>query len=68
MIASSLMKDIRDIYKFKEKPLGGGNFGTVRKAYRREEKSKKKHYYASSSNCTISSFLLSFIKYKVPSF
>ena len=31
MVASSLMKDIRDIYKFKEKPLGGGNFGTVRK-------------------------------------
>ena len=49
MIASSLMKDIRDIYKFKEKPLGGGNFGTVRKAYRREEKSKKKHYYAIKS-------------------
>ena len=44
MVASSLMKDIRDIYKFKEKPLGGGNFGTVRKAYRREEKSKRKYY------------------------
>ena len=36
------MKDIRDIYKFKEKPLGGGNFGTVRKAYRKDEKGKKK--------------------------
>ena len=44
MVASSLMKDIRDIYKFKEKPLGGGNFGTVRKAYRREEKSKRQYY------------------------
>ena len=45
MVASSLMKDIRDTYKFKEKPLGGGNFGTVRKAYRREEKDKKKRKY-----------------------
>ncbi len=44
MVASSLMKDIRDIYKFKEKPLGGGNFGTVRKAYRREEKTKRQYY------------------------
>ena len=44
MVASSLMKDIRDIYKFKEKPLGGGNFGTVRKAYRRDEKAKRKYY------------------------
>ena len=44
MVASSLMKDIRDIYKFKEKPLGGGNFGTVRKAYRREEKNKRQYY------------------------
>ena len=44
MVASSLMKDIRDIYKFKEKPLGGGNFGTVRKAYRREEKNKRKYF------------------------
>ena len=44
MVASSLMKDIRDIYKFKEKPLGGGNFGTVRKGYRREEKEKKQYY------------------------
>jgi len=48
MVASSLMKDIRDIYKFKEKPLGGGNFGTVRKAYRRDEKTKR-HYYAIKS-------------------
>ena len=44
MVASSLMKDIRDVYKFKEKPLGGGNFGTVRKAYRREEKNKRQYY------------------------
>ena len=44
MVASSLMKDIRDIYKFKENPLGGGNFGTVRKAYRREEKNKRQYY------------------------
>jgi len=44
MVASSLMKDIRDIYKFKEKPLGGGNFGTVRKAYRREDKGKRQYY------------------------
>ena len=44
MVASSWMKDIRSIYKFKDKILGGGNFGTVRKAYRRDDKGKTKYY------------------------
>ena len=37
MKASSLMKDIRKEYKFL-KPLGGGHFGTVRKAHKLFEK------------------------------
>ena len=36
-IAGSLFKDIRDVYKFKE-VIGGGQFGTVRLAYRKNEK------------------------------
>ena len=49
MVASSLQKDIRKVYKFKEQ-LGGGHFGTVRKAYRREDKNKENiHYYAVKS-------------------
>ncbi len=44
MVPSSLQKDIREIYRFKEMPLGGGNFGTVRKAYRRADKDKKKYF------------------------
>jgi len=47
MKASSLMKDIRKEYKFL-KPLGGGHFGTVRKAYRRSEK-EPYHYLAIKS-------------------
>ena len=41
--AASLLKDIRKEYRFKEQ-LGGGHFGTVRKAYRICEKNKKKFY------------------------
>ena len=49
MVASSLQKDIRKTYKFKE-PLGGGHFGTIRKAYRKEDKNKKDiHYFAIKS-------------------
>ena len=44
MIASSLEKDIRSIYKFKSEPLGGGNFGTVRKAFRKADKENKKYF------------------------
>ena len=43
MKASSLMKDIRKEYKFL-KPLGGGHFGTVRKAYRRAEKEPYQYF------------------------
>ena len=44
---SSLMKDIRKEFKF-AKPLGGGHFGTVRKAYRRSDK-EPYHYFAVKS-------------------
>ena len=44
---SSLMKDIRKEFKF-VKPLGGGHFGTVRKAYRRSDK-EPYHYFAVKS-------------------
>ena len=44
MIASYLEKDIRSIYKFKSEPLGGGNFGTVRKAFRKADKENKKYF------------------------
>ena len=47
MKTSSLMKDIRKEYKFL-KPLGGGHFGTVRKAHRRSEK-EPYHYLAIKS-------------------
>ena len=43
MKASSLMKDIRKEYKFL-KSLGGGHFGTVRKAHRRSEKEPYQFY------------------------
>ena len=43
MKASSLMKDIRNEYKFL-KPLGGGHFGTVRKAHRRGEKEPYQYF------------------------
>ena len=41
--AGSLMKDIRKEYKFKSS-LGGGHFGTVRKAYKKSEKEEIKYY------------------------
>ena len=41
--AGSLMKDIRKEYKFKCS-LGGGHFGTVRKAYKISEKEAMKYY------------------------
>ena len=41
--AGSLMKDIRKEYKFKS-ALGGGHFGTVRKAYKKSEKDSNKYY------------------------
>ena len=47
MKPSSLMKDIRKEFKFL-KPLGGGHFGTVRKAYRRSDK-EPYHYFAIKS-------------------
>jgi calcium-dependent protein kinase len=47
MKPSSLMKDIRKEFKF-VKPLGGGHFGTVRKAYRRSDK-EPYHYFAVKS-------------------
>ena len=43
MKASSLQKDIRREYKFL-KPLGGGHFGTVRKAHRRSEKEPYQYF------------------------
>ena len=50
MVPSSLQKDIRTIYKFKEGTLGGGNFGTVRKAIRKADKNlAKKKYFAIKS-------------------
>lgn len=39
-IGGSLWKDIRSIYKFKE-ILGGGHFGTVRSAYRKDKDPQK---------------------------
>ena len=47
MKPSSLMKDIRKEFKFL-KPLGGGHFGTVRKAFRRSDK-EPYHYFAIKS-------------------
>ena len=44
MVPSSLEKDIRTIYKFKGEPLGDGNFGQVRKAYRKDDKEKRKYF------------------------
>ena len=41
--AGSLMKDIRKEYKFKGS-LGGGHFGTVRKAYKKSERDSIKYY------------------------
>ena len=47
MKPSSLLKDIRKEFKFL-KPLGGGHFGTVRKAFRRSDK-EPYHYFAIKS-------------------
>ena len=47
MKPSSLMKDIRKEFKFL-KPLGGGHFGTVRKAFRKSDK-EPYHYFAIKS-------------------
>ena len=41
--AASLMKDIRKEYKFKN-CLGGGHFGTVRKAFKKTDKDNIKYY------------------------
>ena len=41
--AASLMKDIRKEYKFKSS-LGGGHFGTVRKAYKKTDKEVLTYY------------------------
>ena len=41
--AASLMKDIRKEYKFKS-TLGGGHFGTVRKAYKKSDREITKYY------------------------
>ena len=49
MIPSSLQKDIRKIYKFKEEVLGGGNFGQVRKAYRKADDKNNREYFAIKS-------------------
>ena len=50
MVPSSLQKDIRTIYKFRDGTLGGGNFGTVRKAIRKADKNlAKKKYFAIKS-------------------
>ena len=44
MVPSSLQKDIRNIYKFKGEVLGGGNFGQVRKAYRKDDRVNRKYF------------------------
>ena len=49
MVPSSLQKDIRKFYKFKDGPLGGGNFGTVRKACRRSDDKNNREYFAIKS-------------------
>ena len=64
--AASLLKDIRKEYRFKNQ-LGGGHFGTVRKAYRISDKSDKNNknmqYYAIKSipmknlSCNIDDFI-----------
>ena len=51
MVPSSLEKDIRKFYKFKE-TLGGGNFGTVRKAFRRNDDKNNREYFAIKSIST----------------
>ena len=46
IIPGSLLSDIRKVYKFKD-VLGGGHFGSVRVAYRKNEEPRK--YYAVKS-------------------
>ena len=61
--AASLLKDIRKEYRFKNQ-LGGGHFGTVRKAYRISEKNNIIKYYAIKSipMKNLSSNIADFIK------
>ena len=60
--AASLLKDIRKEYRFKNQ-LGGGHFGTVRRAYRISEKNNIIKYYAIKSipmknlSCNIDDFI-----------
>ena len=60
--AGSLLKDIRKEYRFK-KQLGGGHFGTVRKAYRISDKKSIMKFYAIKSipmknlSCNINDFM-----------
>jgi calcium-dependent protein kinase len=60
--AASLLKDIRKEYRFKNQ-LGGGHFGTVRKAYRISEKNNIVKFYAIKSipmknlSCNIDDFI-----------
>ena len=60
--AASLLKDIRQEYRFKNQ-IGGGHFGTVRKAYRISDKSKHNKFYAIKSipmknlSCNIDDFI-----------
>ena len=60
--AASLLKDIRQEYRFKNQ-LGGGHFGTVRRAYRISDKKNKNKFYAIKSipmknlSCNIDDFI-----------
>ena len=60
--AGSLLKDIRKEYRFK-KQLGGGHFGSVRKAYRIIDKNPTMKFYAIKSipmknlSCNINDFM-----------
>ena len=47
-MVGSLMKDIRQVYKFKDY-LGGGHFGTVRIAYRRNDHHHSQRFFAIKS-------------------
>ena len=49
MVPSSLQADIRKIYRFNDRVLGGGNFGSVRRAYRKTDDKNNRKYYAIKS-------------------